>query len=196
MVRRNPCRIEGADKEKSGEREIVPLPVVFAIANAVPVRYHALVLLATFADLRRNGRRTGQGRSAARDTEVSRRSAHRRVSRRAGAGASLAPGAVRGGRRAFGGDRREPQGADGPSRPLERAGGDGPPAHATRDRDRAWPREYDLVPCDLARLLGGQPDCPGNRHVPGRLRAKVGRALGAPAHAAPEAVVHSLCRIW
>lgn len=52
MLRRNPCRIEGAGNEESDEREIVPLPVVFAIAKAVPVRYRAVVLLATFADLR------------------------------------------------------------------------------------------------------------------------------------------------
>ena len=52
MVRRNPCRIEGAGQEDSKERDIVPLPVVFAIAKAVPVRYRAVVLLATFADLR------------------------------------------------------------------------------------------------------------------------------------------------
>lgn len=52
IIRRNPCRIDGAGKEDSQEREIVPLPVVFAIANTVPVRYRALVLLATFADLR------------------------------------------------------------------------------------------------------------------------------------------------
>jgi integrase len=51
-VRRNPCRIEGAGSEDSEEREIVPLPVVFALAKAVPVRYRAVVLLATFADLR------------------------------------------------------------------------------------------------------------------------------------------------
>ena len=41
-----------AGKEESDEREIVPLPVVFEIAKAVPVRYRALVLLATFADMR------------------------------------------------------------------------------------------------------------------------------------------------
>lgn len=52
MMRRNPCRIEGAGKEESAERQTVPLPVVFAIADAVPVRYRVLVLLATFADLR------------------------------------------------------------------------------------------------------------------------------------------------
>ena len=39
-------------KEESDERQIVPLLVVFEIAKAVPVRYRALVLLATFADMR------------------------------------------------------------------------------------------------------------------------------------------------
>lgn len=52
LIKRNPCRIDGAGQEESDEREIVPLPVVFALADAVPVRYRALVLLATFADLR------------------------------------------------------------------------------------------------------------------------------------------------
>jgi integrase len=52
IIRRNPCRIDGAGKEESEEREIVPLPVVFMIASTVPVRYRMLVLLATFADLR------------------------------------------------------------------------------------------------------------------------------------------------
>jgi integrase len=52
IVSRNPCHIEGAGKEESDEREVVPLPVVFKIAETVPVRYRALVLLATFADMR------------------------------------------------------------------------------------------------------------------------------------------------
>jgi integrase len=52
MVRRNPCRIEGGGKEESPEREIVSLPVVFAIADALPVRYRAMALLATFASMR------------------------------------------------------------------------------------------------------------------------------------------------
>lgn len=52
IVRRNPCRIMGASKEDSMEREVISLPTVFAIADAVPPRYRALVLLATFADLR------------------------------------------------------------------------------------------------------------------------------------------------
>ncbi len=52
IIPRNPCRITGAGKEESGERETVPLPVIFKIAEAVPVRYRCLVLLATFADMR------------------------------------------------------------------------------------------------------------------------------------------------
>jgi integrase len=52
IIPRNPCHIDGAGKEESDERQIVPLPVVFEIAKAVPARYHALVLLATFADMR------------------------------------------------------------------------------------------------------------------------------------------------
>ena len=52
IIPRNPCRITGAGQEESGERETVPLPVIFKIAEAVPVRYRCLVLLATFADMR------------------------------------------------------------------------------------------------------------------------------------------------
>ena len=52
MVRRNPCRIEGAGKEDSPERAVVSLPAVFAIADALPVRYRAMALLATFASMR------------------------------------------------------------------------------------------------------------------------------------------------
>jgi integrase len=52
LVHRNPCRIEGAGVEESPEREIASLPVVFAIADALPVRYRAMALLATFAGLR------------------------------------------------------------------------------------------------------------------------------------------------
>ncbi len=52
IISRNPCRIAGAGKEESDERAIVPLPVVFKLAETVPVRYRTLVLLATFADMR------------------------------------------------------------------------------------------------------------------------------------------------
>lgn len=52
VIARNPCQIKGAGKEESDEREIVPLPVVFRLAETVPIRYRALILLATFANLR------------------------------------------------------------------------------------------------------------------------------------------------
>jgi integrase len=52
LIRRNPCRIDGAGKEDSDERSVIPLPVVFVIADKLPRRYRALVLLATFAQLR------------------------------------------------------------------------------------------------------------------------------------------------
>jgi integrase len=52
LVRRNPCRVEGGGREESPERGTLSLPVVFEIAEAIPVRYRVLVLLATFAGLR------------------------------------------------------------------------------------------------------------------------------------------------
>jgi integrase len=52
LVRRNPCRIDGAGREDSPERKVISVPEVFAIADALPVRYRALALVATFAGLR------------------------------------------------------------------------------------------------------------------------------------------------
>ncbi len=52
LIRRNPCRIYGAGQEDSDERPVIPLPIVFVIAGKLPRRYRALVLLATFAQLR------------------------------------------------------------------------------------------------------------------------------------------------
>jgi integrase len=52
LIRRNPCRIDGAGKEDTDERAVIPLPAVFVIADKIPRRYRALVLLATFAQLR------------------------------------------------------------------------------------------------------------------------------------------------
>jgi len=51
-IPRNPCNIDGAGEEDSPERETVPLPVISAIAAAVPVRFRVMVLLATFAGMR------------------------------------------------------------------------------------------------------------------------------------------------
>jgi integrase len=52
VIRRNPCRIKGAGQEKSAERPTLTIPQVYALADAVPQRYRALVLLAMFTSLR------------------------------------------------------------------------------------------------------------------------------------------------
>ena len=52
LIRRNPCRIKGAGQEKSPERPVLTVPEVYALADAVSARYHALVLLAVFGSLR------------------------------------------------------------------------------------------------------------------------------------------------
>ena len=51
-IRRNPCRIKGAGQEHSDERPVVPVPVLVQLLDNVPERYRALLLLATFANLR------------------------------------------------------------------------------------------------------------------------------------------------
>ena len=52
LIRHNPCRVKGADKETSPERPVLTVTQVFALADAIGPRYSALVLLATFASLR------------------------------------------------------------------------------------------------------------------------------------------------
>ena len=52
MICRNPARIDGAGNEDSPEREIIPLALVFDIMAKLPDRYRALVLMATFTQLR------------------------------------------------------------------------------------------------------------------------------------------------
>lgn len=52
LIRRNPCRITGADRETSPERPVLTVAQVYALADAIGPRYAALVLLATFASLR------------------------------------------------------------------------------------------------------------------------------------------------
>jgi integrase len=51
-IRRNPCRIKGAGQEHSGERPVVPVPVFVELLDNVEERHRALLLLATFANLR------------------------------------------------------------------------------------------------------------------------------------------------
>jgi integrase len=52
LVRRNPCRIKGADTHDHPERPTATVAEVFAIADAMPRWWRALVLLAAFTSLR------------------------------------------------------------------------------------------------------------------------------------------------
>lgn len=52
VVPRNPCRIKGADREPTRERSVATVAQVFALADAMPDRFRALVLLAAFVGLR------------------------------------------------------------------------------------------------------------------------------------------------
>jgi integrase len=52
LIRRNPCRIKGAGKEHSPERPVLTVAQVYALADAVGLRYRALILLAAFTSLR------------------------------------------------------------------------------------------------------------------------------------------------
>jgi integrase len=51
-IRRNPCRIKGAGQEYSEERPVVPIGTLTKLLDEIPPRYRALILLATFANLR------------------------------------------------------------------------------------------------------------------------------------------------
>jgi integrase len=52
MIKRNPCRIKGADREESPVRPVLSVEQVYALADAVGLRYRALILLAAFTSLR------------------------------------------------------------------------------------------------------------------------------------------------
>jgi integrase len=52
LIRKNPCRIPGADQEKPTERPVLTVAQVFQLADAMDERYRVLVLVATFACLR------------------------------------------------------------------------------------------------------------------------------------------------
>src|SRR6202034_2866493 len=51
-IKRNPCRVKGADREDSPERPVLSVAQVYALADAVGLRYRALILLAAFTSLR------------------------------------------------------------------------------------------------------------------------------------------------
>lgn len=52
LIRRNPCRIRGADTYDVPERPVLTVPEVYAVADAIQPRYRLLVLLAAFTTLR------------------------------------------------------------------------------------------------------------------------------------------------
>lgn len=52
LIRRNPYRIKGAGEEESAERPVLTVAQAYALADAVGLRYRALILLAAFTSLR------------------------------------------------------------------------------------------------------------------------------------------------
>ncbi|MEQ7006205.1 hypothetical protein ABN028_08380 [Actinopolymorpha sp. B17G11] len=52
ILPRNPCRLRGADVENPEERPVLTIEQVFRLSSAMPGRFRAMVLLATFASLR------------------------------------------------------------------------------------------------------------------------------------------------
>ncbi|MBN6037363.1 site-specific integrase [Amycolatopsis sp. 195334CR] len=51
-IKRNPCRIKGADQHRTPERPHASIDEVYALAGVMPERYRFLVLLAAFSGLR------------------------------------------------------------------------------------------------------------------------------------------------
>jgi integrase len=114
LIRRNPCRIKGAGQEDSPERPIVSVTGLVKLLDRIPVRYRAMLLLATFASLRfgelaalRRGDidlerccvRVARSLVQVNDgklAEAAGRSPGGRLSTRDRAGVALAPGAIRG----------------------------------------------------------------------------------------------------
>jgi integrase len=52
LIRVNPCRIPGADREDTAERPVLSVAQVYALADEMPKRFRALILLTTFGCLR------------------------------------------------------------------------------------------------------------------------------------------------
>lgn len=52
LIRRNPCRIKGADRYDVPERPVLTVAEVYAVADAISPCYRLLVLLAAFTGLR------------------------------------------------------------------------------------------------------------------------------------------------
>jgi site-specific recombinase XerD len=62
MIKRNPCRIKGADKETEHARPVATVAQVYALADAIPGRFRALVLLGAFTSLRWRARQFAASR--------------------------------------------------------------------------------------------------------------------------------------
>jgi integrase len=52
LIPRNPCQVRGADRAVARERPVLSVAEVLALADEVPARYRAMILLTTFASLR------------------------------------------------------------------------------------------------------------------------------------------------
>jgi integrase len=52
LIPRNPCRIKAGGKEPRAERPVLTVRQVFQIAELVPTRFRAMILVTTFASLR------------------------------------------------------------------------------------------------------------------------------------------------
>jgi integrase len=51
-IKRNPCRIKGADQEQTEERPVATVAQVYALAAQMPERFKVLILMAAFTGLR------------------------------------------------------------------------------------------------------------------------------------------------
>lgn len=52
LIRRNPCFIRGAGREDADERPVATVEQVFALADAIGIRWRPMVLLDAFASMR------------------------------------------------------------------------------------------------------------------------------------------------
>lgn len=52
ILRENPCRVRGADRENPGERPVPTMAQVFALAERMPPRFRTLILVTAFTSLR------------------------------------------------------------------------------------------------------------------------------------------------
>ncbi|MFD4240178.1 tyrosine-type recombinase/integrase [Streptomyces sp. NPDC058525] len=52
LIRRNPCSIRGAGREDADERPVATIDQVFALAEAIGIRWRLMVLLGAFASMR------------------------------------------------------------------------------------------------------------------------------------------------